>query len=522
MIKGPKGDTGPIGPQGQQGEQGPEGPEGPQGPIGPEGPKGDKGETGERGPVGPQGPKGDPGEVPEDVATKYYVDTLYANSKSYTDQTIATALNGYATEAYSNDNRDRAKNYADKQIAMAGTEIVSKIPTKTSQLTNDSNFVTSTALSTVATSGSYNDLIDKPTITNVSGVNDGTNWTSLTIGSDTYGLGGGGSETSIEVNGQLYNADAEGKITLPNYPVLPEHIVNLVNGKDGIVTLYAKDINAENNNTIQANLDRLDSNIIRVEASIPDTSEFITSTELNNAIQTKQNILVNSKDTVVEGNKVTTVYGGGYTEQEKRLYHSCPKLDTYNSKYNNYTGANTSDITWMNEHLELNSEYPMILRLFRDESNFEDYEGTWTASSTYKSDGKMNIPALGINEVRMYTNQKSMYAYLTKEQTNNAVAIQISISAETYTEQIVNPIDIKWMPENVITSEALTGYATETWVGEQGYQTASDVSTALTGYATTSDVSTAISSQTKETWTFEIDDGAGGTTTVTKSVVLGE
>ena len=34
-------------------------------------------------------------------------------------------------------------------------------------------------------------------------------------------------------------------------------------------------------------------------------------------------------------------------------------------------------------------------------------------------------------------------------------------------------------------------------------------SAALTGYATTSDVSTAISSQTKETWTFEVDDGAG-------------
>lgn len=59
-----------------------------------------------------------------------------------------------------------------------------------------------------------------------------------------------------------------------------------------------------------------------------------------------------------------------------------------------------------------------------------------------------------------------------------------------------------------ITSSALTGYATETWVGQQGYQTASDVSTA---------VSTAISSQTKETWTFTLADGS----TVTKSVVLG-
>lgn len=59
-----------------------------------------------------------------------------------------------------------------------------------------------------------------------------------------------------------------------------------------------------------------------------------------------------------------------------------------------------------------------------------------------------------------------------------------------------------------ITSSALTGYATETWVGEQGYQNASDVSTA---------VSTAISGQTKETWTFTLADGS----TVTKSVVLG-
>ena len=44
----------------------------------------------------------------------------------------------------------------------------------------------------------------------VSGVNDGTNWTSLTIGSDTYGIGGGGSapsnmvttDTSQTISGQ--------------------------------------------------------------------------------------------------------------------------------------------------------------------------------------------------------------------------------------------------------------------------------------------------------------------------------
>ena len=72
----------------------------------------------------------------------------------------------------------------------------------------------------------------------------------------------------------------------------------------------------------------------------------------------------------------------------------------------------------------------------------------------------------------------------------------------TTTSQLTND-------SNFITSAALTGYATETWVGEQGYQTASNVSTA---------VSTAISSQTKETWTFTLSDGS----TVTKSIVLGE
>ena len=60
-----------------------------------------------------------------------------------------------------------------------------------------------------------------------------------------------------------------------------------------------------------------------------------------------------------------------------------------------------------------------------------------------------------------------------------------------------------------ITNAALTGYATETWVGEQGYQTSSEVSTA---------VSTAISSQTNESSTFTLEDGS----TVTKSIVLGE
>ena len=98
------------------------------------------------------------------------------------------------------------------------------VPTKTSQLTNDSDFITGINSTDVITalgytpgtsnfSGDYDDLTDKPTLfsgdyndlTNkptipaaVSGTNDGTNWTSLTIGNDTYGLAsGGGSSTHL-------------------------------------------------------------------------------------------------------------------------------------------------------------------------------------------------------------------------------------------------------------------------------------------------------------------------------------
>ena len=62
--QGPKGDTGPAGPQGPKGDTGDTGPQGPQGPkgdtgeTGPQGPQGPKGDTG---PQGPQGPKGDTG-----------------------------------------------------------------------------------------------------------------------------------------------------------------------------------------------------------------------------------------------------------------------------------------------------------------------------------------------------------------------------------------------------------------------------------------------------------------------------
>ena len=177
---------------------------------GPQGEQGPKGDTGPQGPVGPQGPKGDTGELPADVATKNYVDAHVANAKTYADQTIVKALNGYATEAYSNENRDSAKDYADKRIAeglATKQDIISDLETIRSgaeagstaiqpltlsveldtkqDVISDladirsnaskgatavqpaalSEYAKTSELATVATSGNYNDLRDKPIFT---------------------------------------------------------------------------------------------------------------------------------------------------------------------------------------------------------------------------------------------------------------------------------------------------------------------------------------------------------------------
>lgn len=109
------------------------------------------------------------------------------------------------------------------------------------------NLPETSGLATVATSGDYDDLTNKPTIPAVSGTNDGTNWTSLTVGSDTYGIpSGGGNDwygtqeqfdlipagqldqnTTYYISGKL---DYENDFT--NKPFVPTDTNQLTNGAD--------------------------------------------------------------------------------------------------------------------------------------------------------------------------------------------------------------------------------------------------------------------------------------------------
>ena len=131
--------------------QGPKGDKGDIGPEGPQGPKGDKGDIGETGPqglqgeIGPQGPKGDKGD------SFTYADMT---SEEKNDLASHVDISGKQDTLVSGTNIKTINNQSllgSGDITIEGgvtsyNDLTDKptIPTKTSELTNDSGFVTST------------------------------------------------------------------------------------------------------------------------------------------------------------------------------------------------------------------------------------------------------------------------------------------------------------------------------------------------------------------------------------------
>lgn len=129
------GPTGPMGPTGAVGLQGPAGEKGATGDIGPQGPTGEKGSTGEPGPQGPAGPAFEIGE------DKY--DTLADLQTAHpTNDGKGHLVSGYI------------------YVWAGGGWTETKI-----QAPDMSNYLKTTDVKPVATSGKYNDLEEKPDLT---------------------------------------------------------------------------------------------------------------------------------------------------------------------------------------------------------------------------------------------------------------------------------------------------------------------------------------------------------------------
>lgn len=127
--QGPKGDTGETGPQGPKGETGEKGAKGDQGPTGSTGPQGLTGPKGDTGETGPQGPKGDTGEKGEkgETGEKGEKGDSVKGDKGDTGKTAYQ----YAVEG----------GYTGTEAEFA-SKLATAIPSKTSDITNDSGFIT--------------------------------------------------------------------------------------------------------------------------------------------------------------------------------------------------------------------------------------------------------------------------------------------------------------------------------------------------------------------------------------------
>ena len=148
-----------VGPQGPKGDQGERGAQGPTGPTGPAGPKGDTGATGPQGPAGATGAQGAPG--PNQVSS-------------------ATTVSGFESGQllYNNAGKVGAKTLTASDVgALSPTGNASNVTAAFTQASTRANLTTGEKLAvslgklmkwfadlkTVAWSGKYTDLTDKPT-----------------------------------------------------------------------------------------------------------------------------------------------------------------------------------------------------------------------------------------------------------------------------------------------------------------------------------------------------------------------
>jgi Collagen triple helix repeat (20 copies) len=196
QLKGDKGDTGATGPQGPKGDtgatgatgaQGPKGDTGATGPAGPTGPAGATGATGPQGPkgdtgaTGPQGPKGDTGATGPAGSDASVTSSSISTALGYTPVN-PSSLATVATSGSYNDLLNKPTLFSGAYSALTGA------PT----------------LATVATSGLFSDLLSKPTTLSGYGITDAIN---------TSAKGANNGVATLDSNGKLTTAQIPDAIT---------------------------------------------------------------------------------------------------------------------------------------------------------------------------------------------------------------------------------------------------------------------------------------------------------------------
>ena len=325
-------------------------------------------------------------------------------------------------------------------------------------------------LKTDAFSGNYNDLTNKPTIPDaVSGTNDGTNWTSLTIGSDTYGLASGSTPSNMVTTNTAQTIT--GKKTFSNYSDNPIVVAGsygmkcesgnnssyltpselTVNG--GFINPKKIIVDSDNitfNNTSNGYSAHIQSPAANLSADVtyalPTTSGTVA---LTSDIITSYNDLTDKPTIPTVGNGTITIKKNNTT------------VDTFTT---NQSANKSINITVPTKTSDLTNDSGFITGI--DSSDVITALGYTPGTSNF--DGAYNS-LTGKPDLSIYAQSANLATVATTGAYSDLTGTP---TIPTDTSDLTNGAGF-------ITSSALSGYATETWVGNQGYLTSvswSDVS----------------------------------------------
>ena len=303
-----------------------------------------------------------------------------------------------------------------------------------------------------------------------------------------------GDPASIKVNGQRYNMDASGLITLPNYPTTTGELTN----DSGFITdaSLANYLEKDTFKAINWSQPHSDDSSITHKLTLDlrhDTDEYLLKLENYKDSSRRFGMNMSEAGLTIFSNSANT------TRERSILAENFLALSDASQSITLYT-----------THISIDSIGKDIY--YKDIATVSQIPTT--TSQLDNDSGFITSAALNGYATETWVEQKGYLTSVAWGDITGKPTLATVATSGSYNDLIDKPTIPTATSQldndsNFITNAALTGYATETWVGEQGYQTSSQVSTA---------VSTAISSQTKETWTFTLSDGS----TVTKSIVLGE
>ena len=244
------------------------------------------------------------------------------------------------------------------------------IPTNTSDLTNDSDFVVSSNLATVATSGDYDDLSNKPSIpTNTSDLNNDSGFVTL----NDFDIP---SKTSDLTNDS-------GFITSSDVPTSTSDLINDSNFVDSSNSAVASGITSAKVSDYDTHIADTDIHVTTADKNRWNNQTYVfrySSTALT-ASSTNSNTLLDNTDNLKVGDKVIDSSG---------VLFSITAIDTANSTFTIGTAlvdlAQDSDVVHKSGDENISGK-----KYFRDDLTIYNYDSSQATKNLNISSSKIQV-----------------------------------------------------------------------------------------------------------------------------------